>query len=340
MALDQEESKPKERVVDQILEQLTPENIQKQIQEIETIALPQELNDWINEYEKIGKRNKDIWKRIYSMMPLITLPIVSENYKESIIQTKSLFLIVFAVLLNDVADTTQNDILLNELLKIPFKEQKINFESLSQSEKEYFLFTEKLWNYVESVLQQYPKYEEFKKFLSFDIHQILISNEHDYLITNNYHFNNEKENWLYPSYTMGGMACGDIDLMSSKNFNVKNLGLLREITWHAQRMARIGNWISTWEREIYENDFTSKVILDAINCEIVTIEELKSEDKNYKKKIIDKIKNSEIEKKLLKEWEISHDNIAHIGIKIDNFEVNGFLNNLKKLLFLELSSKI
>ncbi len=326
----------KERVIDRILKQLTPENRQKQIKEIQEIELPLELQKWIQEYEKVSNRDPFIWKWIHHIIPLITLPIVTKEYQKSVVNTKSCALIVFAVLFNDAADILKNKHLLNELLKIPFLEKNIKFDRLNQQEREYLIFTKKLWEHVLRTAKQYPRYQEFRKFFDYDILQILMSNEYDYLVATNHSFGNRIESWLYPPHTMGGMVCADFDLMCSHQFDIKDLGKIREIVWHAQKMARIGNWISTWEREIDENDFTSKVFIDVVNLGILTIDKIKKENKQ---EIIQKIKASKIEEELLDKWENSYKSINSFGQRIKSFNSNKLLQGLEDLLVLELNSR-
>ena len=106
-------------------------------------------------------------------------------------------------------------------------------------------------------------------------------------------------------------------------------------------MARIGNWLSTWEREIRENDFTSGVFAYAIDTDVITVDDLTKEDKF---KIVNKIKKVQIEKKLLKEWEDNYLLIKKLGKKIlakkiQGFNLNKSLQKLEKFIIFHLTSK-
>jgi len=322
--------------IEKILKQLTPERIEKEIEAVQKVKLPPELQKWVKEYEKVGDRDEFIWKWIYSAIQLITLPIVDKKYKNSIWRIKTYVLVIFDILLNDVADRSKNKRLLNELLKIPFSEKNIKLNYLTKKEKKYLAFTKRFWECTFSQIKRCPRYEELKEIFNYDIAQIIIANQYDYLIAKYHYLINKTENWLYSPCTMGGMLCGTIDVMCSSKFDIKELGVMREVLWEAQKMARIGNWISTWKREIGENDFTSGVFVYALDLDILNNNELK---KRNESKISKKIKNSKIEERLLEEWLQSYKKIDRFRRKLKSVDIKEFINGLEKLLILELVSR-
>ncbi len=116
----------------------------------------------------------------------------------------------------------------------------------------------------------------------------------------------------------------------------EQLGKFREVAWNAQKMSRIGNWVSTWEREIDEKDFTSGVFVYALDSGVISINDIQ---KGNKSKIIKKIRNSKIERKLLKEWEQNYYEINKLARKIKSVDVRSIPQALEKVLFFHLSSR-
>ena len=71
-------------------------------------------------------------------------------------------------------------------------------------------------------------------------------------------------------------------------------------------MTRIGNWVSTWERELNERDFSSGIFAYSLLNKIITLEEIMRVKENNcektKKLIVSKISSSNVENAFLEEW--------------------------------------
>ena len=127
-----------------------------------------------------------------------------------------------------------------------------------------------------------------------------------------------------------------VDWMTLSSFNSNEIGPTRMIIWQAQKMARIGNWISTWEKELKEKDFSSGVFAYAIDLGVLTIEDLDDLDNPL---IIKKIKESKIENKLLEEWNIYYKEISVLDKRTKIINTKKLLKGLQSLLVLELTSR-
>ncbi len=322
-------------VVTGILKQLTPERIEKEINEIQKVKLPLELQRWMEEYEKVGERDEFIWKWLYKMFQVVSPFSVIKKYQKSLWSVKVL-VTMFIVQLDDIADKQKNEILLDKLLKISLKQNHIDFNYLNKKEKRYLIYTKNLWNYIEQKIKKYPKYKKLKKIFYFDTVQVLNTIKYSHFLNNYPYLINKTECDLYMPYNMVAMIYSELDLMCLSNIDFRKFGKIREIILLAQKMARIGNWISTWEREIYEDDFSSGVFIYAIDLGITTIDEM---NKKNKLKIIKKIKNTKIEKNFLKEWERYYYEIEKLGTGIKAIYIKKFLSGLEKLIVLHLISK-
>lgn len=316
-------------VVSGILKKLTPERIKEENEKIRKIELPSEIKNWVKEYEKVGERSDYIWKWLYRMFQIVHLFKSPDQYKRSLWRDKVL-ITIFVAQLDDVADKTKDKTLLNELLKIPQMEKDSEPIFSSNGDKKYFDFTLRIWNRTLSNIKKYPRFKEFREVFYFDINQVLNAVKYSYLVNTNTALINKTEYLFYLPYNMVTMVYSILDLMCSNNFEVKNLGTLREILIFSQRMARIGNWVSTWEREIQEGDFTNGIIAYGVKSSNIDIKEFKELSVPQK---IEKIKNSGLERKLLKEWEEYYNKILERHNDPENFiDIKEFSSRLKKFL--------
>jgi len=316
-------------VISEILKELTPERIEKEIKEVQKVELPKEIKKWVKEYEKVGDRNPFIWKWVYYSAQMITFPTVLKSYQAHVWKIKFL-LFMFDTLIDDVADKTKNKKFLIEILNAVSK-KNFSRNNLTKKNLKYILFTKKIWKKINQEIKKLPKYHEFYEIFIFDIEQLYNTMRYSKLINRKPYIANITEFWNYLSHNMLAMACCSVDLMSSPTFKIEKIGKTREIFWYAQKMARIGNWVSTWEREVYEEDYTSGIFAYAFKENIISYSGLKHKNKID---IINKIKKEKIEHKFLIKWEENYQLLAL------SFQTpQEFLNGLKKFIILHLTSR-
>ena len=183
-------------------------------------------------------------------------------------------------------------------------------------------------------IKKTPRFTELEEIFYFDISQIISGNYYDYLQRKYPNIINNTEGWIYPSQTMAAIMCCDLDLMCCPQFDMTEIGKIREIFLIIQKMARIGNWISSWKRELIENDFTSGIFNYAINSKIIEVR-----DFNDKNSVLEKIIKSKVEGKLIGEWIVSYNKIKELGANIKSIDVKQFFQGLENLFILELSLK-
>ncbi|MFH1462065.1 MAG: hypothetical protein ABIF12_03910 [bacterium] len=322
-------------VINKILKQLTPERVKKEVEAIQRVKLPPELQKWVKEYEKVGERNEFIWKWAYEVAQVITFSKIPSKYRRSLIGIKFL-MIMFIVLLDDVSDKMKNKRLLNEILKVPFEKDHIKLQYINNKEKRYLKFTIKLWRFIEKTFRIYPYYLKFKPIINYDISQMLNGIKYAYLVNKNLYLTNEIEFQTYLSHNTPAIMGFMIDLTCVPKFNIKLLGLMRKIMWYIQVMARISNWVATWKREVKENDFASGIFCYTIENKIIGARDIK---KQKKEEIVKKINQSKAEKYLLEKWENFYNEIKKFIKKEKTFNGKKIIKITEKLTILHLISR-
>lgn len=105
-------------------------------------------------------------------------------------------------------------------------------------------------------------------------------------------------------------------------------------------MGRIGNWISTWEREIPERDFTSGIVSLLISDGHINFSTLES---LIKKGDIETIKvtvqKANLEDKLLQKWEQNREHILRLGTRIRSINIDAYVDGLELLMLYHCASR-
>jgi len=317
-------------VVSRTLKKLTPAKIKKEIKKVKETKLPQKINLYINQYQEIGERNYFIWQWLWNMFNITRLPIVPKKYEQKILELKVL-ITMFIILLDDIADKKTSKEFLDALLTIPFKE---SFSGKIKNQK-YFKKTLFLWKNIMSDVRKLPNYSSYQEIFDYDLRQVVNAMRYSYLVNKDYQLLNKTECWQFMPYNMVALVYSGLDLMCAKR--VPDLGAVREIVLYSQKMARIGNWISTWEREVFEKDFANGIFAYALDSGLIKARGL---EKIKGHAIIQEIRQSKIEKDLLKEWEDYLGKIEQKKHKFKNGElVDQFSLSLEKLIIFHLSSK-
>jgi hypothetical protein len=323
-------------VIKEIIKQITPEKIKQETKLIQKIELPLNLQKWIKEYKKVGGERGDFtWKLFWRADKGMGCVKLEQSYQAPMNEIKFL-MIVFIILLDDAVDKNKNKKLLKEFLKIPFAEDCIDFSGLNEWEKKYLNFILKIWSKINQLIKKSPRYSDFKDIFKYDINQVINAMNYDYLVNANYNLISKTEYWLYSPHSMYFFVPIAVYLMYLPQFNINDLGIIREASWQIQKMARIGNWISTWEREIEERDFSSGVFAHALHENIITTQELSKLDVFKLSQII---KDSGVENELFSEWQKCYDKVLNFSKRIKVIDIKKLLGGLEYLMTLEMLSK-
>ncbi|MFH1187723.1 MAG: hypothetical protein V1688_02555 [bacterium] len=320
--------------VEKILKKLTPERIKKEIEAVQNVKLPAELQRWVDEYEKVGERDEFIWKWLYKINKIWVYSPIQARYCDSLAQIKTLCN-MFIILLDDISIKKNKKRLLNELLKIPFDKKNIEITKLNKIDRQYIKFTLKIWKHIEKTIKLYPNYKQWKEIFNFDFRQFLNTIYYTYLVCNHPFIVNTTESWLYLSNKMQIIIDFDFDLMCCKpNYELINLENDRRAVLKLQEMGRIDNWITTWQREIKEKDFTSIVFAFAMEKKTITYKNIQNKDAN---EIISKIKNTHIESYLLKTgWEKCYKELSELSKKSKLINTKEILKKTRYFIFMHL----
>jgi hypothetical protein len=133
------------------------------------------------------------------------------------------------------------------------------------------------------------------------------------------------------------IACAaTIDLTCSPGFRTEDLGTLREAVWHANSMARIGNLVTTWQREIGHDDFSSGVFARAVSLGWLQADQLSSANRPA---IEAAISRSGIEQEFALRWQRHREQMRKLAPRASSVSILALIDGLERLLASEYASR-
>jgi hypothetical protein len=303
--------------------------------EIRDIQLSQALLGAIVGYEKVGHRNSFLWRWVRRGVEITTMACVPKERFDHVCDTK-VFGVVFDVLLDDVADYFGQTEFLESLIALTERSDYEAPAALSAKDRELFDYTRFVWGTIQDRIRGYPRYEEFREVFEFDFRQLLNSMRYSNLIKTRPWLMNLNEHDAYLPHNMHMVVSSTIDLMASPGFDRRELGLLRKAVLYAQYMGRIGNLVTTWEREIRERDFSSGIFPLALHLGVLTLADLEECDQE---KITRKIRAANLERRFLRRWEELREKIIQIQPRLRSVDLGKLLDGLETLIQLHLGSR-
>jgi transketolase C-terminal domain/subunit len=293
------------------------------------------IERWVRDYARVGTRDVYLWRWCLHGLELTTLSCVAPELRQQLCDTK-LLAVMYGVMLDDIADQAGNDDFLAALTKIIAGSSNRDFSEFSEQQQAYARFTGDLWDTFQSRLQSAPFYGEFADLLDYDHQQILNTFAYSCMINHQPALMNVQEHDMYLPHNMQMMSFATMDLMCSPGFDREELGKLREVVWHAQSMGRIGNLVSTWQREVADRDFTSGVFARALRQGDLTPENLRSASPEF---IEEAVRRGEHEQFFLRKWEAHRQCISALAAGIRSVDISQLLSALEQLIRMELGSR-
>lgn len=319
---------------DPALPAISPEIAQRFMAEIRSIPLSEAVEEARRGYEKVGKRNTFLWKWVRRGLEITTLSCVRGDLKDFLCDTKLLG-VILDVLLDDVADARADTEFLENLIAIT-EGKPVPGHQIPAGDRDYYLYTQRVWNWIVERVRGFPRYEELKDLLSYDYRQLMNVMRYSTLVNHHPAMMNPVEHDLYLPHNMHMMVSGTLDLMCSPDFDIRELGRLRQVIWYAQQMGRIGNLVSTWEREIKEKDYSSGIFGLGLVNGVLTLEDLEQGDAVA---LAEKIRQGNLEAHFLCQWKDRREKIQQAAETIQSVDVGALVRGLEMLIQLHLGSR-
>jgi hypothetical protein len=313
----------------------SPAAMEEEIATVLAIKLSDDLHPWVDGYARVGHRNSFLWNWCRRGVEVTRLSCVDPSLRDAVCDTRVLG-IMLDVLLDDIADHQKDLAFLERLLSVMETGVSAQEESFAPHQRAYARFTIDVWNEIERRVRLFPRHEEFAELLRFDYRQLFNVMRYSRLLNEYPEMFNLVEHDLYTPHNMHMMISSTMDLMCSPAFDRSELAILREVVWRAQCMGRVGNLVTTWQREIGENDFTSGVFARAISCGDLTVSDLWSGNRTYIESVI---RGQQHEEYFLRRWQTYRREILALRTRSHSVNFTELVAGLQRLICLHLGSR-
>jgi len=312
------------------------------LEQVRDHQLPEQTLPLVESYDAlIGDRDRFLWKWAHHLFPEFTLSSVAPEHVEQAQDTKLLGL-MFVSVLDDIAEKDQDWATFGEAAKLPFDHQSVN-PARSGVDRDVLAFADDVWIRFSAQLRAGPRAAEFADIVQYDLKQVVNAMEYSYLANQNLDAITESEVQTYDSHNMMLFGFADIDFTRSPAFDRSELSTLRRVVERAQRMVRIGNWVTTWEREVAEGDFTSGIVAHALEENIVTADDLRAsrEDDGDRRvaATIRTIHEHDVEDVFLRQWSQELAAAREFEGACDSVDVGSYLDGIETVMEYHLATR-
>ncbi|MBB6646699.1 hypothetical protein [Halobellus ruber] len=286
-----------------------------------------------------GDRDRFLWKWTQSVFPHIQLSSV-DTRPDDVVATKTIVTMLVS-LYDDLIEKHGDRATFDRAALVPFHDN-VAVEAPGV-DREYIETIERVWTEVDARIRDAPNHDQYRQCFEYDFKQILNAVEYTALLNDTPEVANLKELHVHESYNMSMFVYADIDLMYSTGFDRADLGSLRNAVWHGQQMARIGNWLTTWERELREADYSSGVVVRALENGAVRPETLQSMGDDpagaSPSEVAARIRETGSERHLLERWMRERGRLREFDELIDSVDIDQYASGLETVLKYHLATR-
>ena len=305
--------------------------------EINTVTLPPTVQETVAEYERVvGERDAFLWKWIHNLFDEFTLSSVACDAADTVRSQKTR-LTIFITTLDDLAEVSGDAATFARARAIPFGGVELTGGE-SSGDEAVLEFLETLWDDIQSELQSAPRYEEFADVFEYDFRQTINAMDYSRVLNDTPWAANRAEAERYDAYNMALFTYASVDLMYSPTFRQRELGTLRSLLCELQQMARIGNWLTTWERELAEGDVSSGIAVCALQRGVITPAEVVDPDSETVERLVDRIQTHGIEAEFIREWEIRSRAVRKRTGELESIDASAIADGLENVMNHHLAS--
>ncbi|WP_458205674.1 hypothetical protein [Haladaptatus sp. NG-SE-30] len=305
---------------------------------IEVTTLPNPVAELADEYEEVvGERDRFLWEWIYTLFPSFTLSCVPMEHAETA-RTQKTILTMFVTLLDDLVEMGHDRETFDEACQVPYRSDSVNLDREGVN-VEQLQFIQRVWDVFEREIETAPNHDEYRDIFDCDLRQTLTAIDYSYVVNEHVEIANMTGIEHYDPHNMLMFPYADVDLLFSPSFDTDDLATVRSVIWELQPMARIGNWTTTWERELLEGDYTAGPIIYGLENGIISTDDLDPNDEDAIARVAATIKEHGIEERFIAEWQRRYDAVTSRNTRAKSVDIDSLVDGMRTVLAYQLAAR-
>ena len=276
----------------------TPDVEVDHLRAVREVDLPERVDELADAYDRrFDDRDRFLWQWIYSLFPEFTVSSVADDHAAHV-RTQKTVLTMYVTVIDDLLETHGDRATFREACKCHRARLQPDPDR-DDVDAEKLAFVRRVWERFEAGLADAPHREAFGDVFAYDLDQTMNAVEYSAVLSDTPEMANLTGARRYDSHNMVLFAYTDVDLMYSPSFDLGDFGALRDLLWDLQELARIGNWVTTWEREIVEGDYSAGVVVTALQEGVVTPADLRTQTPET---LVERIRDAGVEEQFCRRW--------------------------------------
>ncbi|WP_276271107.1 hypothetical protein [Haloarcula litorea] len=305
------------------------------VEQIRRVTLPDRIERLADEYDRLcGDRDRFLWRWIYSLFPEFTLTSVPDEHAAHVREQKTV-LTMYVTALDDLVEHHGDRETFEAARRLVREPGAV--DPGAAVDDDYFAFVERAWRSFVDGLADAPRFEEFVDVFQYDCRQTLNAMDYSAVVNENPRIANLGGAEHYDTHNMVMFPYADVDLMYSPGFDIADFGTLRDLLWDLQEMARIGNWLTTWEREVAEGDYTAGIVVLALQEGVVSPDELEGAEADGE--VVGRIKAADLERRFRDRWAERYRSVRDREFDTDSVDLDALVAGMETVFQYHVASR-
>ncbi|WP_313691624.1 hypothetical protein [Halorarum halobium] len=230
-------------------------------------SLPASVERLVGRYDRIiPERGRYVWDWLADTLPTFRLGSVVPEHEARADEAR-LLVSVFVTTLNDLSDRREDDDAFETAALIPQGE----FDAATAADPAVELAAD-AWDALLDRLEGAPRFDTHLATLRRDLAWTVRAQRHAAWSARRPAETTYEECLQEQAPTMCMDALATVDLMCSPTFDPTEERAVREAVALVEPLGRIGNWLTTWERELEEGDLANGIVVKGVEDGVVSPE--------------------------------------------------------------------